>query len=247
MKASPISTLVTSTLLCASTLLGACKIPPGLLNPKLGMSPTTGGIPYPSPSPSGDSPDPTNSGSNPSRTCQSNDPDYQCIGLKMVSYEDNQGSTVLSEEEARTLTEELNVVWSPCKIGFQLEQYERAKPVEFGLSMNPNWRSEGSRIRSAFDDKKTMLVVSVGEFAASTIAVTQMPGSGPHGTLVESRYAKNRLTVGHELGHYMGLYHIRNTSNLMNPYIGPKTELLSESQCSIARSTNLRYWTQMMR
>ncbi len=238
---TPVSTLLTSTLICASTLLGACKIPPGLLDPKLGAFPVAGGQPSPSPGGSG------GEGATPARSCQSDDPEYQCLGLKMVSYDDSQGNTVLSGEEAQTLTAELNVVWSPCKIGFQLEQYERANPTEFGLSMNPNWRSEGSRIRSAFDDKQTMLVVSVGEFAASTIAVTQMPGSGPHGTLVESRYARNQLTVGHELGHYMGLYHIRNTSNLMNPYIGPHTELLSESQCSIARATNLRYWTQMMR
>jgi hypothetical protein len=113
--------------------------------------------------------------------------------------------------------------------------------------MNPNWRSEGSQIRSAFNDQQNLLVVAVGQFSGSTIAVTEMPGYGPYGTLVESTYARNPLTVGHELGHYMGLYHVRNSSNLMNPYIGPHTESLSESQCSIARATNTRYWVQMMR
>jgi hypothetical protein len=180
-------------------------------------------------------------------SCKSTDPEFQCLDLRLVSYDSDLGQTVITETEALTLVSELNQVWSPCKIGFQLESYDHVNPTTRGLSMNPNWRSEGSQIRSAFNDQRSLLVVAVGQFAASTIAVTEMPGYGPYGTLVESTYSKNALTVGHELGHYMGLYHLRNTSNLMNPYIGPHTELLSQSQCTIARSTNARFWTSMMK
>jgi len=233
---TPTSPLL-SSLLCLSTLLGACN---------LTSNPTTSGNPITPPGlPNPEVPIPPSSSLN-AQTCKSKDPEFQCLKLKIISYDTETGGTVITEQESNRLIGELNQVWSPCKIGFEIESYERLNPATRGLSMNPNWRTEGSQIRSAFNDQQSLLVVAVGNFSASTIAVTEMPGYGPYGTLVESSYAKNALTVGHELGHYMGLYHIRNTSNLMNPYIGPHTEFLSESQCSIARSTNNRYWTSMM-
>jgi hypothetical protein len=179
--------------------------------------------------------------------CKSNDPDFQCLALKIVSYEDPGKSSVLSKLEGETLVSELNKVWSPCKIGFQLEQYESINPITLGLQYDPNWRSQGSQVRSTFSDNQTLLLVATGKLTSSTIAVTQMPGYAPFGTLVEDGFADNPLTVGHELGHYMGLYHFRNTSNLMNPYIGTNTQKLTSSQCEIARSTNAKNWAQMLR
>ena len=181
------------------------------------------------------------------KSCRSSDPQKQCIGLKIVSYVNSNGTSVLNENDAEILTEQMDAIWRVCNIGFQLETYEAVNPITVGLSYNPNWRSESTQIRSAFSDQQTFLVVAVGSLGGSTIAVTQMPGYGPFGTLVESAYASNPKTVGHELGHYMGLYHIRNSSNLMNPYIGPNTEQLSQSQCATARATITQSWQHMMR
>ena len=223
-----------STLLSLCTLLGACHLPISPQKPSPPPSQNVGTPPVPE-------------STAPTQSCKSSDPEFQCLGLRLVSYDSESGGTVITKSEANELVSGLNRVWSTCKIGFELDSYDHVNPITRGLSMNPNWRNEGSQIRSAFNDQQNLLVVAVGNFSASTIAVTEMPGFGPYGTLVESNYAQNSLTVGHELGHYMGLYHIRNSSNLMNPYIGPHTELLSQSQCAIARSTNSRFWTQMLK
>ena len=182
-----------------------------------------------------------------SLSCESPDPEFQCLALKIVSYENPEAPTVLQKLEADLLVEQINAVWKPCKIGFQLEQYQSINPLTLGLEYNPEWRSQASQVRATFSDNQTLLIVATGKLTSSTIAVTQMPGVAPFGVLVEDSFAKNSLTVGHELGHYMGLYHFRNTTNLMNPYIGDSTKNLTSNQCGIARSTNQREWTQMMR
>jgi hypothetical protein len=74
-----------------------------------------------------------------------------------------------------------------------------------------------------------------------------MPGSGPFGVVVEEDYGHNAYTVGHEIGHYMGLYHYNSSTNLMNPYIGSNTSGLTQNQCDIARDTNTEEWGAMLR
>jgi len=260
----PIPRSPSMSALLTSALVAGCNLPPDILarmNVNFagnGASLPDHGAALPGAIPSGtmpsgtapptpaDPPSVPNPVGTPGPSCRSSDPGSQCIGLRIVSYDEG-NRTVLPYADALALVAELNQVWSQCKIGFELASYEHVDPATRGLSINPDWRSQGSQIRAAFNDQTGFLVVAVGQFAASTIAVTQMPGVGPYGTLVESAYAANPLTVGHELGHYMGLYHLRNSSNLMNPYIGPHTAQLSQSQCSIARSTNARFWVNLLK
>ena len=170
-----------------------------------------------------------------------------CMALKLITYRNGGLDPTLEKIEADSLVVGMNRVWRPCGIGFTLEIFETVDPADYRLSYSPDWRTESHRIRETFGDPERFLVVAVGPWNISTIAVTQMPGTGPYGVLVEEDYATNELTVGHELGHYMGLYHIRDTNNLMNPYIGTGTEALTTNQCEIARDTNSRYWMAMMR
>jgi hypothetical protein len=171
----------------------------------------------------------------------------QCLALKFIAYRSGSQDPTLEKIEADALVGGMNRVWKPCGIGFTLEWFEIVDPTAYRLAYSPDWRTESQRIRETFADPERFLIVAVGPWNISTIAVTQMPGTGPYGVLVEEDFATNELTVGHELGHYMGLYHYRNTTNLMNPYIGSDTEALTPSQCEIARDTNVRFWTPMQR
>ncbi|MBU6153473.1 MAG: hypothetical protein KGP28_04145 [Bdellovibrionales bacterium] len=195
----------------------------------------------------GANPDPDSSAQTYSSSCDSNDPEFQCLGLKIVSFENENGSAVLKESESLKLVAEMNQVWKTCKIGFQLEKYESLQPQSQGLPYSPDWKRDSDTIRARFDEESRFLVVAVGPWTNATIAVAQMPGKGPFGVLVSEKYSKNALTVGHELGHYQGLYHLRNKKNLMNSFIGPFTSGLGSAQCSIARRTNVRYWQKMLR
>ncbi len=236
-------TLATLTLLVVSNpLLPSSANAFGLRRINLGPGiPPVAPTPTPPPAPVGAQPQPSGS------SCKSPDPEFQCIGIKMVSYLDDVGTAVISEADTLRMIQEMNSVWGTCKIGFQLETYVAVNPTTVGLKYDPYWPTEASSVRAAFSDAQTFLVVSVGTLSSSTIAVTQMPFSSPYGTLVEKDFARNALTVGHELGHYMGLYHYRDLSNLMNPYIGSNTRALSSDQCATARNANTRYWSNMMR
>jgi hypothetical protein len=211
--------------------------------------------PYEGPLPAPDTP-PTSDTTGPAPTpppvivsgdCSGDPTVKDCMALKLIAYRNGSIDPTLEKIEADSLVVGMNRVWRPCGIGFTLEIFETVDPAAYRLSYSPDWRTESQRIRETFGDPERFLVVAVGPWNISTIAVTQMPGTGPYGVLVEEDYATNALTVGHELGHYMGLYHIRDTSNLMNPYIGTGTEDLTASQCEIARNTNSRYWKAMLR
>jgi hypothetical protein len=184
----------------------------------------------------------------PSATqCVSTDANHMCIGLKLVTYKDSSGTPTVNSAAAVTLVNGINKIWSACNIAFQMEQYDPVDPTTVGMSYGSGSENELTSIRQQYSDQTTMLVTVTGPWTGKTIAWTAMPGGGPFGTIVDSQYGQNPMTVGHELGHYMGLYHISDSSNLMNPYIGSDTSALNTSQCNTARQTNTSYWQRMLR
>jgi len=179
-------------------------------------------------------------------SCASSDPNHICIGLKLVSYEKS-GVPILAQADAIKLVREISSVWSQCNIGFQLETYEQIDPTLVGLAYDSNWQSDGDAIRATFNDNTSFLVVALGKLSGATIGVTEMPGSGVYGSLIEDAYTSNSLTVGHELGHYQGLYHVTTADNLMYAYIGAHTATLTADQCTTARATDTASWQAMLR
>jgi hypothetical protein len=183
-------------------------------------------------------------------SCVSSDPNHLCLGVTLVSFTDNNVPTV-SQSDAIATIDRINLVWGQCNVAFQLENYSAVDPTTKNLSYNVSWKTGGDSVREAFASDSTFLVVAVGKLKqlfSSTLAVSWMPGqSDVYGTLVESAYAQNELTVGHELGHYQGLSHVSDETNLLNPYLGPDTRTLTTDQCALARSTDLSYWPKMLR
>ncbi|MGK5089819.1 hypothetical protein WDW86_19890 [Bdellovibrionota bacterium FG-2] len=198
-------------------------------------------VPTPSPTPTA-SPSPSLG-----QSCVSSDPNHQCIGLKIVSYKDSAGAIVLPLDKAKTLIEEINALWQVCDIAFQIEEYTSADPTQYGLQYGAGSATETTSIRQAFSNNTTFLYAATGPWNTSTIAWTQMPGGAPYGVVVDADFSDQPVTVGHELGHYMGLDHDSAMGNIMYYIVYATDTTITTSQCSIARSTNLNYWQAMMR
>jgi hypothetical protein len=181
-------------------------------------------------------------------SCVSSDPTHTCIGLKIVSYENSDGVTDMTEAQAVTLVNGINAIYSQCNIAFQLEVYQSVNPTTLGLPYSPNWETQTDAVRTAFADKTRFVIEAVGPWTTATIAVTTMPGSGLYGSVVEQQYAKNPITVTHELSHYEGLYdESSDSNNLESLYYSPEATQLTAAQCATSESINKQYWSKMLR
>ena len=210
--------------------------------------PSGGPTPVSSPTPAPtSSPSPVPSSTPAASTCVSSDPNHICIGLKFVAYQDGTGIPTVNQADSQTLVEQISTIWAACNVGFQVDQYEAVDPTTVGLVYGSGSENDLTSIRSQYSDDSTFLVVITGPWTGSTIAWTELPGGGPFGTIVDDQYGHNPMTVGHELGHYQGLLHVSDSTNLMNPYIGSNTSALTSSQCDSARATDLSDWQAMLR
>ena len=55
------------------------------------------------------------------------------------------------------------------------------------------------------------------------------------------------LIIAHELGHYLNLLHVSDSSALMNPVIYSSSKSLYSSQCNTARAAANYYWSRAQR
>jgi hypothetical protein len=226
--------LTLSALALTTVSLTACNLPANLADGGTGIS--TGPSPTPIPS----------TGSYP--TCVSSDTTHTCIGLKVVSYESSTGSTDISETQAINIVSSMNTVFSQCNIAFQLEVYESINPTTLGLPYSPNWETQTTAVREAFQDSTRFVVVDVGPWSGATVAVTTMPGSDIYGSVIALSYASNYLTTAHEIAHYEGLYdESGDSNNLLSEVYSPNETGLTASQCATAVATNTQYWKNMLR
>ena len=187
--------------------------------------------------------------------CHSSDPHHICLGLKYVVYVDPvSANAFLNRQEAQNVVGELNSVWRQCNISFQIDQYLAVNPSKFGTSYRTASYPDLTEIRHAFGEDKTILVVTTSEWSrdgtlgkSGANAWTSMPGGPPYGTIIERPVGHNANLVAHELGHYLNLLHVRDTSDLMNPVIYNYSQTIHGSQCKTARAAALYFWSPMLR
>jgi hypothetical protein len=203
--------------------------------------------PEPSPMPS--------EGSDAPASCDDDDAPENCLALKVVSYRDRDGETVISEGAARSAIGQVNRIWAECRIGFALEHFEAIDPQRYELNFRTASAREFDRIRRSFADDRTLLVVATGSWDRSgslggsyANAWTRMPGMPVHGAVLEGPIAADANMIAHELGHYLNLGHVNDDGvALMSPQIHPSSVRLSASECREAQRAVDHFWTQQIR
>jgi hypothetical protein len=244
--------LISSLSLFAALGLTACNAPDASLGQVLGTDQTTGS---PQPIPTDAPPSGKNGGADTPRigpTCHSEDPSQICLSLKYVVYADSSGAPLFSEEQAVTNLAQINQVWSQCGIAFEIGEFDSPTPSDYGLSLNTPTLGELTSIRNAFEDDTHLLVVTTGTWSGSlgagaANAWTAMPGGGPYGVVLEKPVGDYPNIIAHELGHYLNLDHVSDTSDVMNAVIYTSSTKLTTSQCNTARSAASAFWSEMER
>ena len=183
--------------------------------------------------------------------CHSADPGFLCLGIKYVTFT---GGAAITEEQSRQTVRETNRLWAQCQIGFQIDEFLAVSSHELGIRSRIGDYTELDDVRSAFADEHRLLVAvtgrwdrsgSLGDTAAN--AWTSMPGGPPYGAILEQSVGTFSNIVAHELGHYLNLYHLNDSADLMNPTIYSTSRKLTSGQCEIARQTVASNWRGMLR
>lgn len=202
-------------------------------------TPTSTDVPAPVPTTVGDG-------------CHTNDPNHFCLALKYVAYVDSAGTPVMVASDAVANLTTINSIWSQCNVGFQIDQFVVVNPTDYGLVFATKNMAEFDDIRHAFQTDSTMLVATTGKWnrngdITQGNAWTNYPGGAYHGAIVEAPSGKYAPIIAHELGHYMYLPHVNDTSEVMNPTIYTYSTGLTSAECSKARAAVSKYWPKMLR
>jgi hypothetical protein len=183
-------------------------------------------------------------------SCVSSDPNHICLAVQFVSYKDSNGTPVANESQVNTIFNTMNKLWSQCNIGFQVEKYEQVDPTQSGLSFGAQSQSETDQIRNTYGTEKNMLLaVNTGPWGTAVNAWTNMPGSPPYGAVMEQSIVSygDGIIYAHEFGHYLGLDHVSDQSNLMDAVIYTSSSTLTSDQCATARQAATQAWSAMIR
>lgn len=179
--------------------------------------------------------------------------DKTCVALKYVVYNVD-GKAAVSPEQVTENLGKINANWAQCGIAFQVDKYEAINAEERSLTTNTADHSELDSIRKQLEDDDTLLLVTTGKWNRSgslgntgANAWASMPGENLYGVVMESSVGTFGNIIAHELGHYLGLPHASNTSQLMNPVIYDTSTKLTEGECATAHETIAGYWTHMQR
>lgn len=185
-------------------------------------------------------------------SCKSTDLNRYCLSIRYVTYQDSSGNAVVSENLAISNVQQTNEIWSRCDIGFEIGEYLAIEPVSYGLSFSPSTHDETTTLRNVFATNSMLLLGVTGKWtgtlgASAANAWTAMPGGPPYGVVLEAPVSAYPNLIAHELGHYLNLGHVSDTSDVMNPVIYTRSTGLTASQCADARAAVGYFWAKMMR
>lgn len=172
------------------------------------------------------------------------------LALRIVHFQGEHSSRVLSAQEARHLIEEVNGFFTSCRVSFVLEQLDSVNAALHGLPERPSSLEELDPIRARLKDSNRLLIVQTGAWRgtlAKANAWTVLPGEGPLGTVMESTYARHARLVAHELAHALDLDHVTDRQNLLHPVLHPDSSALTQEQCTHLRTAALRFHSLALR
>jgi hypothetical protein len=169
----------------------------------------------------------------------SGEANHLTLAVKFVEYIGSDSQPVLSADQVKNLTKGMNRLVGVCNMTFRIEEYVPVRAEDYGLAYNPSGMGELEGIRSQFDNDKQLVVVNTGSWGLPANAWTAMPGTTPSGAVIEAPVADDAPLVAHELGHYLNLDHVSDTSNMMNPTIYSSSTTITDGQCAEMRQAAL--------
>ena len=181
-------------------------------------------------------------------SCASSDVNKICLGMHFVTYKDPAGTPTATQAQAATIIHTMNTIWAQCNIGFQIEKYEAVDPTASSLSYGAASQNELNQIRTAYQSPANeLLAVTTGPWGTAVNAWTNMPGDGIYGAIMEASIVTygSGIIYAHEFGHYLGLNHVVDTTDLMDAIIYTTSTKLDSGQCQTARDTANAYWVAM--
>jgi hypothetical protein len=183
-------------------------------------------------------------------SCQSGDTNHLCLALHFVAYKDPTGTPTANAGQAATIIHTMNQLWTQCDIGFEIEKYEAVDPTADSLAYGADAQNQLNQIRTAYEaPANELLAVTTGPWGTTVNAWTNMPGDGIYGAIMEDSIVGygGGIIYAHEFGHYLGLDHVSDTSNLMNPIIYTTSTAINSGQCQTAKDTVHSFWAAMLR
>lgn len=189
-----------------------------------------------------------------SASCSGLGEDHSCLALRIVSFADGAGRAVVDRTQAEANVSEINALWQACGIQFVLESYQQVAPVEVGLAYSPGQFVELDVIRGNFAAEGQVLIVATGPWAMGSPlrayganAWSTGPVASAPGTVVESSMAQFANLLAHELGHSLGLGHVNDARDVMNPVVYFQSTSLYADQCALARDSLTQFWGAALR
>lgn len=186
--------------------------------------------------------------------CRSADNSHFCLALKYVVYKDEYDRPLVSEEQAIANVAKMNSVYEGCGIQFQIDKFVPVRAEDHGLRFRLRAYNELDQVRNAFNDGKSLLIVTTGPWDRSgpigntgANAWTSLPGEGPYGAILESPVGNFANIIAHEIGHYLNLLHVSDTTALMNKIIYARSTAIYDRQCTSARKAVAYYWQAALR